>query len=319
MRSFKWPITSICRGGAYYDSANHSPVGMSDDLVSIRPRILELTPRVEKNGVARPLFEKLYMPMAGDGEPFWSLGCQDAYLNNSYTPWVAMLYFLRENSSDFASQVTGAILTEKDFEELRAKLNHHILKLNDLMGGGPGGRATEEEFFRLGFLFFLVARASDLSLGLVSTGTGEIANQWRGEKSSVTEGVREFSIWSSKLAETKLSDMSWLNFLFRYVNESSPESFWFLNLRRDVLGDNFFDDVKNVLEVYVQLLSTRESRAMVVVGVSQTESEALFEALKMIKERSGQYSNRHLIAHVFQVEDSISPFRVVFKKYFPSI
>lgn len=326
MRSnmFAWPGSPS--NSSAFDFSNEPPVHSFNCLKPISKLVMDSVPHSTRNdGRRSPRFDKVYMPMAYSGDPFWRMGCRDGLLNHSYTPFIALLYAIKLQPEWLIAELRGMIVTKDDYIRIRCEFNELYNRLLESRGSGRQGTASEDEFFRLGYLFYILSETCDSSLGLMVTPFGDFNNPWTGKDAHVFPklGVSVIRHWSDKLQQVTLSDLNWRSFYFRYLNQSNENSFWVFNFptldpfsfnhRAEVKDDDFFEFVLS----YLKTLTSRGIRTMITVPVSMQRMTGIFTKLDLVP--SGPYMRSNdVIVQSVETLDCIEPFRLILTNYTPS-
>jgi len=321
---FSWPGTP--KEPTAFDFSNEPPVHSFNCIKPIRQIMMDSTPHVvRKDGRTVPKFDNLYVPMAYSGDPFWRMGCKNGFLNHSYTPFIAMLYTIKCQSDWLMSELSGMIVTKEDFVQIRMEFNDLFSKLRENRGAGRHGSASEDEFFRLGYLFFVLAETSDSSLGLMISAFGEFNNPWIGSDSYSFSALKISTIrhWSLKLQDVVLSDLNWKAFYFRHLGKSDDHSFWFFNFptldpftfnhMMEAKTDDFFEFVLS----YLKTLSSRGVRTMITVPASTQRMTDIFKRLDLAPSDNFMRNN-DIIVQPVETIDCVESFRLIITNYFPS-
>ncbi len=309
-----------------YDLSTQPPVPSFNCTGSVSRQIMASIPsELNSRGDRIPKFNKVFFPMAYNADPFWQMGCMDGYLNHSYAPFVAMLYAIKKEPSWLVNELTGMIVMQWDYIQLKDEFNALFTKLREMRGGGRKGMASEDEFLRLGYLFFIISSCCDNSLGLISSNFGEFQNGWGGQTSHMFTSVKVKTIesWSRKLERIALSDLNWKNFFFRYTNQSDENSFWFFNFpmldpyifndKLDTKPEDFFEMTLS----YLKTLTSRGTRVLITVPLCTNKLNEVVARLSL--EHRGDYlRSNELYGQVFQSLDAAPQFRMVLTNYTPT-
>lgn len=321
---FSWKVNSGSMIG--FDFSSDAPVQSFNCVKPVHKTLMNSVPfSFQRDGSRVPKFKKLFIPMAYAGDPFWRMGCKDAYLNHSYTPFIAMLYAIKTDPKWLAAELSGMIVTEADYCKIKEEFNELYAKLRENRGGGRHGSATEDEFLRLGYLFLILASTCDSSLGLMISPFGEFNNDWSGRDTYAFSAikVKTLKAWSLKLQDVVFSDLNWKAFYFRNVGNSDEDSFWFLNFptldpftfnhMRETKQDDFFEFVLS----YLKTLTSRGIRTMVTIPVSTSRMTDVFTKLDLSPSENYMI-NKDMVVQSVEVIDSVEPFRLIITNYMPT-
>lgn len=288
--------------GSYYDPCKNPIYNGHDTLGSSRKEVLERLPGFSSSS-KDAFFERVFLPITCDGDPFWEIGAGcEGFLNHSYAPIGAMLFAIKSDPNSIFDMIAGKSVTEKEFLSLRLDFNTLFQRLRDLRGRGPGGTASQDEFIRLGILFFILAAACDSTFGLMTSKVGDFENPWCGRsKFDFDLKWKSLQVYSDKLRETQLSDLDWQNFFWRHISQSGSKDFWMINIpgidaniynkSHEVTREGVFNFITN----NVPLLSRRGSRVMLTIKLTKNDVDDLKGRLSLREGLSSVYEGTGVI------------------------
>jgi hypothetical protein len=259
--------------GGYLDAAQQTLYNDRHAVSPVRKEIIECLPMEARNGRLSPLVDKIMMPFAQTADPFWVSGIPSGAFNNSYAPYTAMYYVIREYPREFIEMVDGMVVENQyDYEKVRNNFNRTFWRVLDGQGRGTiRGYCSVDEMIRIGSLFYVLLKTCDHKPGLVLDDDRRFSNNWGGESVIISLTPREMSQYQAKLEDVVMSDLPWEAFCYRNMKYTDEDTLWFFNV------PNFMD------EEYVDKLDESVHR-----WFDQTEFLKLFEILPLITNRGGK-------------------------------
>lgn len=254
---------------AVTDPIVRTPVFISSDTLFLSRKFL--VQNIESFGS-----KVLLMPMMQDLDPFWGLdGVAEGGFNSPFAPCAAFFSVLRDYPKDLTAFVDGTIVAyQSDYDNILTNFNDLYVRARDHQGYGPNGDLSEDEFIRLGALFYLFAKCSKFSTtGLEFDMMGNVVTEWSGENRVVHLSYKQASICADRIRDCGFSSIPWKQFLARVRNNVVGPASWIFNLSEvDVFANNnpwdfSFQDFIELLDI-IQMMSGHQ---MIVVLPKQPE------------------------------------------------
>lgn len=283
------PFTS--RDDIYLKLAETPPVSGHHNLFRLKPYLKE------ELGFK---INRLFLPLTYNGEPLWYLDCNHCYMNESYDPFAALFYVIRDHCSELVSFVDGyRVGTKEDYLSLREQFNNLLFKLKINKGEGPAGKASVDEFVRLGSLFYILQLCCKQVEGLKISG-GNFKNDWGGDSLTINVDKSLYG-HQRKLKNTYLSTLNWSEFFFRYAEKTKEGDLWFFNLAEleDGYGHCDVSDLAQIVTEFSHSISMRGGKVVITMPSTEEFKKLIIRDLSMEKladdDCNGRYSNGRLI------------------------
>ena len=131
-------------------------------------------------------------------------------------------------------------------------------------------------------MFLILLNTCSNDDGLVLDTEGRFENEWSGRSKIMDTSLALMQAYSAKLKDVSVSGLDWKHFVFRFVNDTDEDSLWLFNIPKVVKVSRFpndfdLEDLYFLLGDTLPMLNSRESRAMVVMPVSEKLQEKIIK------------------------------------------
>tara|TARA_Y100001951_G_C11294779_1_gene274759 strand:+ start:2983 stop:4008 length:1026 start_codon:yes stop_codon:yes gene_type:complete len=276
----------------YKELSYKSPVKTHYDLLRLKSFIKENIDFEVKD---------LFVPNCYNGDPIWYIDYENACLNNAYEPYAVMLAVIRDYVTDFMEIVDGFYIKDEEaFEEVRDQFNILFQRLKSSGGSGFEGKASVDEFIRLGSLFFVLQSCTLQSIPLETDPWRTFLNGWDGRTKKISLN-KEIFFQSKRLQNSALTTLGLSEVFFRYINKTKEDSLWFFNIEdfEDREDCEFgFEDLFDLLESKVSLVSNRGGKIFICMPASDELQEYMLNTFGFAEIEEDLWESKTLRAHL---------------------
>lgn len=232
---------------------------------------------IERKSLSQLLYQsqasKIMMPFATDADPVW-LTEADCWFNHNYPAFTVLLAVMRDYPVAMWEMVDGLIVDNvDDYLSYLDSYNRLYTRIVEGQGSGKGQLCSEDEFIRLGVLFYIILKTSDMFRKFEVDSMNMLSTRWCGRKVHIKLSLRELRGYSERLSGCYMASVPWQQFFFRAIPKTDDQTLWWLRIPELVEdeSDQLGVSITDFISIFDKVPSILNRGGDVVIVMDQEE------------------------------------------------